>query len=306
MVMKSVHLLSALVLLFVGVCSPKAQAEVFPFYKSLVLGNKVWQNGGHNSPKQTKRNLNHKSGSGAVSCLLDTKDRFSFDALDASQYGTGSGLTFVVSMYLSAMLVMALYFFRRFIAKLDSSVYSRHRTKSSVPANDNKVNYQQKVVSARFEWHAEADPLQDYKDKKSITKTDYQYVPSHSAHGLDDKHSDESNQSEELKKDSVFCQKFNDVLEEHYGDESFDVGRLVESINIGHRQLARKVRACLNLTLVESIRHYRLKKAAVFLKQGMSPSVVAYQVGFTSHSYFCKCFKAKYFCLPSQYRDKNA
>jgi signal transduction histidine kinase/DNA-binding response OmpR family regulator/streptogramin lyase len=99
----------------------------------------------------------------------------------------------------------------------------------------------------------------------------------------------------------VFFERINTVLEKHYTDESLDVALLAGELAMSHRQLGRKMKSMLDLTPAESIRSFRLKKAAEQLNQGVSPSVVAHQVGFTSHSYFSQCFKAQYDCMPSSY-----
>ena len=91
------------------------------------------------------------------------------------------------------------------------------------------------------------------------------------------------------------------MLEKHYSDESLDVAFLASELAMSHRQLGRKMKSLLDLTPAESIRSFRLKKAAEQLNEGVSPGVVAHQVGFTSHSYFSQCFKAQFDCLPSNY-----
>jgi DNA-binding response OmpR family regulator len=102
----------------------------------------------------------------------------------------------------------------------------------------------------------------------------------------------------------AFMDKINGILERHYSDESLDVGFLAKEMAMSHRQLGRKMKSLLDLTPAESIRSFRLKKAALLLTEGATPSVVAFDVGFTSHSYFGQCFKAQYNCLPSAYQKE--
>ena len=96
------------------------------------------------------------------------------------------------------------------------------------------------------------------------------------------------------------------MLEKHYSDETLDVTFFASELAISQRQLARKMRSLLDLTPAESIRSFRLKKAVKLLNDGHLPGAVAYQVGFTSHSYFSRCFKAQYDCLPSSYHRTTA
>ena len=53
---------------------------------------------------------------------------------------------------------------------------------------------------------------------------------------------------------------------------------------------------------VDYIRQTRLRKAAMLLEQKkFSVSEVMYMVGFSSSSYFSKCFSAMFGCTPGQY-----
>ncbi len=99
----------------------------------------------------------------------------------------------------------------------------------------------------------------------------------------------------------AFFAQVNEILEKHYNEEDFGVPLFAEQMALSTRQLARKMKALLDLTPVESIRNFRLKKAAEQLAAGTAPSEVYHSVGFSSHSYFSQCFKAQYQCLPSDY-----
>ncbi|MFT4925205.1 MAG: ligand-binding sensor domain-containing protein/signal transduction histidine kinase [Phenylobacterium sp.] len=101
----------------------------------------------------------------------------------------------------------------------------------------------------------------------------------------------------------AFIDHINAVLEKHYNDETLDVTFLASEMAMSPRQLARKMRSLVDFTPAESIRSFRLKKAVALLDQGVLPGVVAHQVGFTSHSYFSRCFKAQYDCMPSSYKE---
>ncbi|MFT4927932.1 MAG: signal transduction histidine kinase/ligand-binding sensor domain-containing protein [Phenylobacterium sp.] len=101
----------------------------------------------------------------------------------------------------------------------------------------------------------------------------------------------------------TFLDNVNAVLEKHYSDETLDVALLAKELAMSQRQLTRKMRSLLDFTPSESIRSFRLKKAVSLLNDGVLPSAVAHQVGFTSHSYFSRCFKAQYDCMPSSFRS---
>jgi AraC-like DNA-binding protein len=56
------------------------------------------------------------------------------------------------------------------------------------------------------------------------------------------------------------------------------------------------------MSLNEFIRHIRLQKAESLLKKGnYFVSEIIYQVGFTNHSYFAKCFKNQYGKTPKEF-----
>lgn len=98
-----------------------------------------------------------------------------------------------------------------------------------------------------------------------------------------------------------FIDQLNAAMDKHYQNDAFDVALLAEELNMSSRQLYRKTKNLLDLTPKESIRRFRLKKAAELLMQGFAPGDVAYKVGFASHSYFSQCFKAQFNCSPSSF-----
>lgn len=99
----------------------------------------------------------------------------------------------------------------------------------------------------------------------------------------------------------AFVLQVNQILQQHYADDKFDVGRFAQEMALSHRQLGRKMKSLLDMTPAEAIRNYRLVKAGEFLKSGMTPSVAAHKAGFSTHSYFSQCFKTKFNCNPSEY-----
>jgi transcriptional regulator GlxA family with amidase domain len=63
------------------------------------------------------------------------------------------------------------------------------------------------------------------------------------------------------------------------------------------------LKALTNLSPTDFIRYIRLKRAKDLLeKNAGTVSEVAYQVGFSNHSYFAKCFKEQFGFLPSEVR----
>lgn len=96
------------------------------------------------------------------------------------------------------------------------------------------------------------------------------------------------------------------IVEEHIDDPALNVAALSELSGIHQKQLYRLVKKYVGITPVEYIRQIRLRRAAMLLAQRkFSVSEVMYMVGFSSTSYFSKCFAALYSCTPGQYAERQ-
>ena len=75
-------------------------------------------------------------------------------------------------------------------------------------------------------------------------------------------------------------------------------------MGMSRMNLYRKLQAITGQTPTEFIRTIRLKRAAQLLQDGkLNVSEVADRVGFSSSSYFTKCFKEQFGVLPTQYSE---
>ncbi len=110
-------------------------------------------------------------------------------------------------------------------------------------------------------------------------------------------------QIEEVRNpDEVFMQEITDIINAHIDDPDFSASSLVEASRYSSKQIYRKIKQLNGMGVVEFIREVRLRKAALYLKQGkLTVTEVMYMVGFTTPSYFGKCFKARYGVTPSEY-----
>ena len=101
--------------------------------------------------------------------------------------------------------------------------------------------------------------------------------------------------------DAEFIRKLDRIVTKHISDDSFSVKVLEEELGMSHTTLNRRMSSVMNTTPVEYIKTKRLAVALHLLKKkGVTPSEVCYRVGFNSPSYFTKCFKEAYGCLPSE------
>ncbi len=102
--------------------------------------------------------------------------------------------------------------------------------------------------------------------------------------------------------DEKFIGKVQAILDEHLTDPGFNTQDFSKLLVMNRMQLHRKLKALTGLTASEFVRSQRLHLAASLLKKSdVNVSEVCYQVGFNNHSYFTKCFKDAFGCLPSDY-----
>lgn len=97
------------------------------------------------------------------------------------------------------------------------------------------------------------------------------------------------------------------LIEENMDDPDLNVGALAEKSGIGTKQLYRLIKKYVGDTPVDYIRKMRLRKAAMLLEQHkLTVSEIMYMVGFSTPSYFSKCFQAEYGCTPGDYARRSA
>ena len=101
--------------------------------------------------------------------------------------------------------------------------------------------------------------------------------------------------------DKEFIEKVLSYIHERIGDPDLNVESLASQLNLSRSQFYRKIKALTNQTANEFIRNIRLLKAKQIIETGNSNiSEVCYQVGFSSPSYFTKCFKSHFGILPKE------
>lgn len=113
----------------------------------------------------------------------------------------------------------------------------------------------------------------------------------------------EGKETEEVSRlddrDKAFVKQLHDIIKSHMGNSDFGVEDIGVEIGLSRVQLYRKVKAITGSSVVDLLRKARLAKARRLLEaNSMNISEVAYEVGFSSPSYFTKCFKDEYGMLP--------
>ena len=105
-----------------------------------------------------------------------------------------------------------------------------------------------------------------------------------------------------------FLSKITEIIEENISNERFGVSELARETGMSRSNLLRKIKKLTKLSVSQFIRQVRLKNAMDMLRQtSLTVSEVSYKVGFSSTSYFIKCFHDYYGYPPGEVgkRDLN-
>lgn len=103
--------------------------------------------------------------------------------------------------------------------------------------------------------------------------------------------------------DKTFVTRLREIIQQHLADSDFSVERLGEEVGLSRVQLYRKVKVLTGKTPVELLRKARLMKARTMVTTtDRSIAEIAYATGFTSPSYFNKCFKDEFGVSPGGMR----
>ncbi len=105
--------------------------------------------------------------------------------------------------------------------------------------------------------------------------------------------------------EQIFIERFIQYLKENFKDSTLKVTDIAYGMHVSERQLTRKLKALMNITPADYLRNYRLEVAADLLRKGRNISEIAFEVGFSSHSNFTRCFKAKYGYPPSSRKRRS-
>ena len=93
------------------------------------------------------------------------------------------------------------------------------------------------------------------------------------------------------------------IVIDNIRDEHFGVEELAEKAGISRSQLHRKLKQLKGITGSDYIRNIRLKQSIIHLKNNTGTiSEIAYQLGFSSPSYFNKVFQKEFNITPGEYK----
>jgi signal transduction histidine kinase/DNA-binding response OmpR family regulator len=109
-----------------------------------------------------------------------------------------------------------------------------------------------------------------------------------------------------LSIDKEFIQKVLSFINKNISDSDLSVELLAAELNLSRSQLYRKIKTLTGQTVNEFLRKIRLQRAKQLLESGSANvSEVCFKVGFSSPSYFTKCFKAHFGVLPTDIEQNS-
>ncbi|TPG65415.1 helix-turn-helix domain-containing protein [Hymenobacter nivis] len=107
--------------------------------------------------------------------------------------------------------------------------------------------------------------------------------------------------------DQTFLADLTAIVEANLTKTDLSVEDVARSLGISRMQLYRKVKAVLGTGVTDFIQSLRLTKAReLLLDDALTVAEVAYELGFSSPSYFSTSFKARYQLSPSEFRVRHS
>ena len=114
------------------------------------------------------------------------------------------------------------------------------------------------------------------------------------------------NKVTERELDQKFLNDTIDYIVQNITDNSLNVEGLAEHLKLSRSNVYRKIKALTGQSIIEFITLIRLKQSIKMMETSQyALAEIAYLTGFTSPSYFTKCFKKQYGKPPSEYLSRK-
>lgn len=102
--------------------------------------------------------------------------------------------------------------------------------------------------------------------------------------------------------EELFITQLMDFIDSAWSDSNLKVDDFSKPTGLSKSQFYRKLKTLTGKSPNTFLKNYRLKKALALLnKNSGNVSEIAFETGFTSPSYFSKCFQKKYGHTPSDF-----
>ena len=103
----------------------------------------------------------------------------------------------------------------------------------------------------------------------------------------------------------MWLKKAIDMVEQHLADEHYSVEQLSADLCMSRMTFYRKIQSATGQKPTEFIRTIRLRRAAELLHEGrLTVTEVSYATGFSSVSYFSRCFRTLFGVSPTQFLEE--
>lgn len=106
--------------------------------------------------------------------------------------------------------------------------------------------------------------------------------------------------------DEAFLTRLKELMEKNIENSSLVVEDLVGEMALSRSVFFKKLKALTGLAPIEYIREMRLQRSVQLIKSGAyNMTQIAYMVGLNDPRYFSKCFKQRFGCTPTEFRNKE-
>lgn len=102
-----------------------------------------------------------------------------------------------------------------------------------------------------------------------------------------------------------FINVFQQYVEKNITDPDLNIIDIAKHMGLSRSQLYRKIKSLTDYSPNEFVRILRLKYSTQLIISGISITEIAYKSGFSSASYFAKCFKEFYKISPTDFIKEN-
>ena len=101
--------------------------------------------------------------------------------------------------------------------------------------------------------------------------------------------------------ETIFVDKFRQIIQTNLSDPELNVDRISNEMALSKAQLYRKIKALTGTSPTDILREARLKRADRYLQTtDKNIAEIAYEVGFSSPSYFTKCYREYFGHTPNK------
>jgi TolB-like protein/AraC-like DNA-binding protein len=110
-----------------------------------------------------------------------------------------------------------------------------------------------------------------------------------------------------LADNNEFIKQLSLTVLDNLSNENFGVNEFIKATELNRNYLSRRIKSIKNIKINQFITKVRLEKAREFLLEGTyTASEVSYNVGFSSPSYFNKCFRNHFGYPPGDIKKRTA